>query len=102
MSVDWYEINLTGAVGQLGSQVIVDECWNFPTSSACNLLDRDANGTITFIENIFVNINAARASGVDFETVFRTDVGQGALMWRFVATQLNENSITNLGAPKVD
>ena len=102
MSVDWYEINLTGAVGQLGSQVIVDECWNFPTSSTCNLLNRDANGTITFIENIFVNINAARASGVDFETAYRTDVGQGALMWRFVATQLNENSITNLGAPKVD
>jgi outer membrane receptor protein involved in Fe transport len=102
MSLDWYEINLTGAVGQLGSQVIVDECWNYPTSSACSLLNRDTNGVITFIENIFVNINAAKASGIDLETAFRANVGTGSLLWRFVATQLNENSITNLGAPKVD
>jgi len=102
MSIDWYEINLDGAVGQLGSQAIVDECWNFPTSSACDLMHRDENGVITFIENIFVNINEAKASGVDFETAYRRDVGRGSLLWRFVATQLNENSITNLGAPKVD
>ena len=102
-SIDWYEIDIQGAVGQLGLQAIVDECWNFPTSSACNLMTRDpSTGTISLIENVFININAARASGIDLETAYRADVGPGSLGWRFIATKLNENSITNLGAPKVD
>ncbi len=102
-SIDWYEIELEGAVGQLGSQAIVDECWEFPTSSACNLMKRESDdGRITIVENVFVNINAAKASGIDLETAYRTDIGDGTLGWRFIATQLSENSITNLGAPKVD
>jgi iron complex outermembrane receptor protein len=102
-SIDWYDIDLTGAVGQLGSQAIVDECWNFPTSSACDLMKREStDGRITIIENVFININAARANGIDLETQYRRDIGQGTLGWRFIATRLNENSITNLGAPKVN
>jgi outer membrane receptor protein involved in Fe transport len=102
-SVDWYEIDLTGAVGQIGAQNIVDECWNIPTSSLCNLMRREStDGTITIIEDVFINIDAAKASGVDFETAYSTDLGPGRLNWRFVASQLNENSITNLGAPKVE
>jgi iron complex outermembrane receptor protein len=103
-SIDWYEIDISGAVGQLGAQAIVDECWEFPTSSACDLMNRDPNDNnrITIVENIYVNINAAKASGVDLETAYRADVGQGSLSWRFIATELNENSITNLGAPKLD
>ena len=102
-SIDWYEIDLIGAVGQLGSQAIVDECWDFPTSAACNLMKRESSdGRITIVENIFVNINAAKATGIDLETEYRADVGEGSLSWRFIATRLNENSITNLGAPKVD
>jgi len=102
-SVDWYEIDLTGAVGQIGAQNIVNECWNFPTSSLCNLMRRESSdGTITIIEDVFININAAKASGVDFETAYTTSLGSGQLNWRFVASQLNENSITNVGAPKVE
>ena len=51
---------------------------------------------------MYVNIDAARASGVDLELAYRTDVGQGSLGWRFLGTFLNENSITNFGAAKVD
>lgn len=103
-SIDWYEIDISGAVGQLGAQAIVDECFQFPTSEVCNLMNRDPNDNfrITIVEDIFVNINAAKASGVDLETAYRADVGQGSLAWRFIATKLNENSITNLGAPKLD
>jgi iron complex outermembrane recepter protein len=103
-SIDWYEIDISGAVGQLGAQAIIDECFQFPTSSACDLMNRDPNDNnrITIVEDIFVNINAAKASGVDFETAYRADVGPGSLSWRFLATKLNENSTTNLGAPKLD
>lgn len=103
-SIDWYEIDISGAVGQLGAQAIVDECFDFPTSSACDLMNRDPNDNfrITIVEDIFVNINAAKASGIDLETAYQADVGPGSLSWRFIATKLNENSITNLGAPKFD
>jgi outer membrane receptor protein involved in Fe transport len=102
-SVDWYEIDISGAVGTLGVQAIVDECFDFPNSDTCNLVHRDPNtNVIVLVENVFVNINAAKVSGADFEVAYRTDVGAGSLGWRFIATQLNENSITNAGAAKVD
>jgi outer membrane receptor protein involved in Fe transport len=102
-SVDWYDIDISGAVGQLGIQALVDECFDFPGSDTCNLVHRDPNSNvIVLVENVFVNINAARASGIDLELAYRTDIGQGNLGWRFLATQLSENSITNFGAAKVD
>jgi iron complex outermembrane recepter protein len=102
-SVDWYEIDISGAVGQLGIQALVDECFDFPNSDTCNLVHRDPNSNvIVLVENVFVNINAAKASGTDFELAYRADVGPGSLGWRFLATQLSENSITNFGAAKVD
>jgi outer membrane receptor protein involved in Fe transport len=102
-SVDWYEIDISGAVGQLGIQALVDECFDFPNSDTCNLVHRSpVTNVIVLVENVFVNINAARASGIDLELAYRADVGPGSLGWRFLATQLSENSITNLGAAKVD
>jgi outer membrane receptor protein involved in Fe transport len=102
-SIDWYEIDITGAVGQLGLQALVDECFDFPGSDTCNLVHRDPNtNVIVLVENVFVNINAARASGVDLELAYRADVGPGTLGWRFLGSRLNENSITNFGAAKVD
>jgi outer membrane receptor protein involved in Fe transport len=102
-SVDWYEIDISGAVGQLGIQALVDECFDFPSSDTCNLVHRSpVTNVIVLVENVFVNINAAKASGVDYEVAYRTDVGPGSLGWRFLASQLNENSITNLGAAKVN
>jgi iron complex outermembrane receptor protein len=102
-SVDWYEIEINGAVGQLGIQAIVDECFDSPASASCNLVHRDPiSNVIVLVENVFVNINAAKASGIDFELAYRTDFGPGNLGWRFLGTQLEENSITNFGAPKVD
>lgn len=102
-SLDWYEIDITGAVGQLGIQALVDECFDFPNSDTCNLVHRDpVSNVIVLVENVFVNINAARASGIDLELAYRADVGPGSLGWRFLGSRLNENSITNFGAAKVD
>ena len=89
-SVDWYDIDITGAVGQLGIQALVDECFDFPSSDTCNLVHRDPNtNVIVLVENVYVNINAARASGVDYEFAYRKDIGLGTLGWRFLGTRLN-------------
>jgi outer membrane receptor protein involved in Fe transport len=102
-SLDWYDIDISGAVGQLGIQALVDECFDFPGSSTCALVHRDpTTNVIVLVENVFVNINAARASGIDLELAYRADVGPGTLGWRFLGSRLNENSITNFGAAKID
>jgi iron complex outermembrane recepter protein len=102
-SLDWYEIDIDGAVGQLGIQALVDECFDFPNSATCNLVHRDPNSNvIVLVENVFVNIDKAKASGVDFEVSYRRDIGPGTLGWRFLGSHLSENSITNLGSAKVD
>jgi iron complex outermembrane receptor protein len=102
-SVDYFDIDISGAVGQLGVQSLVDECFDNPASSTCNLVTRSpVTNVIVLVENVFVNINAARTSGFDFEAAYSTDVGPGSLSARFLATKLEENSITNLGAAKVD
>lgn len=102
-SVDYFDIDISGAVGQLGVQALVDECFDNPASSTCNLVTRSpVTNVIVLVENVFVNINEARTKGFDLEAAYRTDVGPGSLGWRFLATVLDENSITNLGAAKVD
>lgn len=102
-SIDWYDIDISGAVGQLGIQALVDECFDFPGSATCNLVHRNpTTNVIVLVENVYVNINSARASGIDLELAYRADVGPGTLGWRFLGSRLNENSITNFGAAKVD
>ncbi|MDT8397804.1 MAG: TonB-dependent receptor [Pseudomonadales bacterium] len=106
LSVDWYDIIVKGSIGQLTPQRIVDECFN-GAQDLCAQIQRDSNNEIIEIENTFLNINKAEVKGVDVEMAYNTDVnlfggGAEALRWRFFATWLDENSTTNLGAPKRD
>jgi hypothetical protein len=78
VSVDWYEINLKGAITTYGIQRIVDDCYasNGSDPLSCGLIIRAAPtdaqpGRITLIENININAAMAQARGVDFETGYR-------------------------------
>ena len=108
VSTDWYQIDIKGAVGQLGVQRIVDDCFNGAQEVCDNQVVRDpVTNRLLLVRDIFININAARARGVDVEASYNTNVtlfGGGAetLNLRGFATYLAENSITNLGAPKAD
>jgi len=107
LSADWYQIDIEGAVGQLGVQRIVDDCYNGAQTVCDNQVVRDpVTRRLLLVRDVFININAARARGVDFEASYNTDVslfgGAEALSLRGFVTYLDENSITNLGAPKVD
>jgi outer membrane receptor protein involved in Fe transport len=76
MSLDWYDINLKGAIVTYGAQRIVDDC-AAGVQSACQLIVRgDPNngfaiGPITRILNLYINADSARTRGVDFETGYR-------------------------------
>ncbi|MEX1056387.1 MAG: TonB-dependent receptor, partial [Natronospirillum sp.] len=107
VSADWYEIDIKGSIGQLGVQRIIDDCFR-GAQSLCEQISRDpATNRVTLVENIFLNIDAAKVSGVDMEMSYLRPVNffgtnNESIRWSFFGTYLEENSITNLGAPKVD
>jgi iron complex outermembrane recepter protein len=102
MSADYYEIDIAGALAQVGTQNIVDQCYNF--NVFCDKVTRDATtGRVTIVDNGFVNQDAARVVGTDFEIGYTHQLdGGGTLSARVLATWLNENSTTQRGAAKRD
>jgi hypothetical protein len=58
---------------------------------------------VTVVDNGYVNQDAARVVGTDFEVGYTMQLGGGGtLSARVLATWLNENSTTQLGSPKRD
>jgi hypothetical protein len=102
MTIDGYEIDLDGAIGQLTAQGIVDTCFaSGGTSSLCQYVVRDSAGQITRVEALFINLSNQRVRGVDLEFNFSgIDVGGGTLSWRFIGSRLSENSILTPGSAR--
>ena len=102
VTIDGYEIDLDGAIGQLGSQTIVDTCFaSGGASSLCQYVVRDSAGQITRVEALFINLSNQRLRGVDLELNFNgVELGGGTLGWRFIGTRLNENSVLTPGSPR--
>jgi hypothetical protein len=102
MTIDGYEIDLDGAIGQLGSQTIVDTCAaSGGASSLCQFVVRDSTGQINRVEALFINLSNQRVRGVDLELNFSgVEVGGGMLSWRFIGSKLTENSILTPGSPR--
>jgi outer membrane receptor protein involved in Fe transport len=103
MSTDYYEIDIAGALAQVGVQVIADQCFA-GAAERCAKITRDpTTNRITLVDNGFVNQDAARVVGTDFEVGYTLQLsGGGSLTARILATWLNENSTTLLGSPKRD
>jgi outer membrane receptor protein involved in Fe transport len=101
LTIDWYDIDLSDAIGQLGVQGIVNECNNSAGSgSLCQYVFRDPiTGAVTAVRNPYLNINNARIRGLDYEALWskETDVFGNRpenLTLRFLAGRLLEDSTT--------
>jgi iron complex outermembrane recepter protein len=103
MSADYYEIDIAGALAQVGVQVIVDQCFQ-GIAERCSKVTRDpVTNRVTIVDNAFVNQDSARVVGTDLEMGYTHQLsGGGTLSARLLATWLNENSTTVLNAPKRD
>jgi iron complex outermembrane recepter protein len=103
LSADYYEIDIAGALAQVGVQVLVDQCFA-GNQTSCSKVTRDSvTNRVTVVDNAFVNQDAARVVGTDLELGYSFDLGGGGtLSARVLATWLNENSTTSLGAAKRD
>jgi iron complex outermembrane receptor protein len=99
ISVDWYSIDVNDAIGLLGAQGIVDQCFQGATQF-CSQFTRDpVTGAINGMQDVYLNINAQKVVGTDAEADYHVAFGAGrSLGFRLLASYLDEFSLHNLGA----
>jgi outer membrane receptor protein involved in Fe transport len=106
MSVDGYNIEISDAITTLGAQDIVTRCFAGNTA-LCNLLTRNASGTLTTVTAQYINVAKISTRGLDIEAVYRLPLSQlgaesgGALTFRGLGTYV-QHLITNDGRTAVD
>jgi len=100
MSVDWYSINIKGAIGRLGAQNIVNECFEGATQLCAQITRDPTTNQIIGMKDVFLNINSEKVVGTDVEADYRTSLGGSrALSFRLLGGYLDEFALANLGAP---
>lgn len=105
VSVDAFDIEIEGAIGQLGAQNIVDQCLAGATQ-LCQYIERGNDGFISILSNLFINTDQSKTRGIDLEASFARPVelfgGGETITARLLSTYIDELSTTQAGAAKVD
>ncbi|HWK52896.1 MAG TPA: TonB-dependent receptor, partial [Hyphomicrobiales bacterium] len=102
LSLDYYDIDLTGAIGRLGVQRIVDDCFAGDMAMCPRIERHPSTNEITLVSDIYTNIDGAKTRGVDLEVSYRTEPDffsniSENLSIRMLAGYLAERSETPLG-----
>jgi outer membrane receptor protein involved in Fe transport len=90
VSLDWYNIEISDAINQLGGQTVVNRCFA-GDADLCQFVLRDANDFIIRVDNLFFNLDTQIVEGVDLEATY----GLGDFDFRLFASHVMENSIEN-------
>jgi outer membrane receptor protein involved in Fe transport len=69
LSVDYFNIDLSNAIGTLAAQDLVNRCYSIDPS-LCQYLTRDASGNLTSVLRTYINLNQVRTSGIDYEVSY--------------------------------
>jgi hypothetical protein len=107
MSLDWYRIDIADAIGQLGVQAMVDQCYA-GAADACQYVTRNpADNRLVLVGNVFVNVAQSIAEGIDFEMDYTRSVnwlggGNELLTARMFVAYLKERSEQLVDAAKID
>ena len=75
-SVDYYNIQIDGAIAQLGAQDIVTRCANGDTA-LCSFVTRDANNLPSQVTLTYLNLANIHTNGVDIETSYNRTLSNG-------------------------
>ena len=75
MSVDWYNIDIAGAINTLSPQVVVNLC-AAGNSALCSAVTRSANGDITAVTSQQFNVARLETTGIDFEVAYRRSLAE--------------------------
>ena len=99
-SVDYFDVEIDGAINSLGVQRTIDGCFEDNIPTLCGRIVRgdpepgEEYGPITLVTNTFLNVDQARVRGVDIELSYRMQLGAGNLSFRGLMSNLREASTT--------
>ena len=83
LSVDYFDIDVSNEVSQLGAKQIVFGCYNslfFPNDPLCKLFDRSGiNMGVDNVHDSYINIADQKERGYDVELTYQTQLGPGKL-----------------------
>jgi iron complex outermembrane receptor protein len=103
-SIDWFDIDVKDALGQLSFQNIVNGCFS-GAQNLCQYVQRDpVSRQITRIDSLFINISNQRLRGLDLEMNYSTDInllgGGEQLGVRLYASKVIDSYNQLPGAPR--
>ena len=95
-SIDYFNIKLKGAIQGYGSDTIVQLCTDTAEDLFCDLVNRDASGSLWrtsngYVTNISYNVGGLKTSGIDVNANYSREIGSaGRLGLSFVGTWLDK------------
>lgn len=92
LSIDYFNIDIDGAIQTLGAQQIVDQCRD-GSAVACDSIVRGSNGLIQRIFLKPLNVSSLLVRGVDLEAQYTTPALGGDLLFRLLGTYLSEYEV---------
>lgn len=104
LSWDYFDISISDAITQIGTQNIMDDCYDY--GAYCNQIQRLDDGKVDAIYNVYINVGEARTRGMDYEVSYRGDLslfgGEESFNVRAIASRLLEASTTPYGSDKIE
>ena len=91
LAVDYYDIDLSNSISQLGVGTVLSRCYNSPGFSApeCALVgERNENGQLSSVNSSFVNVALERSRGFDVSVRTDREFGFGDLSVDLLATRV--------------
>jgi outer membrane receptor protein involved in Fe transport len=109
VTVDYFNIEITDAIGGIGADTILLACTQTSDPFFCGLINRDASGSLWrsasgFVVNTTQNIGGFSTSGIDAQVNYRKEIGDlGTLTFNFLGTWLDELVVdTGIDIPGLD
>ena len=81
-SVDYWNIDIGGAISSLTSQNVIDLCYTGAREDLCANIIRDSAGMISTINVIPINLAVQQVRGLDLEASYRTAMQSMVPEWR--------------------
>lgn len=98
-SIDYYSIDIGGAITSTATQDVINFCYNGDTL-VCRFIERDpASGNITQVTTPGLNLDSLQTAGADYEISYSTEFLGGDLRLRGIAT--NVDKLTSISATGV-
>lgn len=99
-SIDYYTIDVTGAITTLDPQTQVTDCYAGQTA-LCSGITRDASGKISEVFSAEFNAQEVKTNGFDFEAAYGFPVANGHMSLRLLANYV-DHLITTVGGVSTD